>query len=107
MQVASRARQQGLLEWLARQLGLTAPAHAGVLPGDTTATGAQNPCALPAEALAFALECTARRCLSRLAMQYGERLRDVVNSARAKPAYGSALELQGLLNAVLSCQELS
>lgn len=60
----------------------------------------------PVEALAYALEAEARRCLVLMAGAYGgERLRHVVKDARAKPAFGAAGDVAAFVARVCSFEE--
>lgn len=102
--VAARARQSSSLELLARKVGLVPTGSSASAAAARAAAGAGSEvCRQPVEDVAFALEGAARACLNRLAMAYGDKLRDVLRDARAKPAHGSPAELAGLLSAVLAC----
>ncbi|KAG2498083.1 hypothetical protein HYH03_003841 [Edaphochlamys debaryana] len=95
---ATRSRQLGALERGARQLGLVG----GFVAGRITNVTLQ-----PAEEVAFAVEGVARNAVNRLALAYGDRLREafVREAPPTKPPYGSPSELASLLTSVLACQQ--
>ncbi len=95
-QAATRSRHPSTLEHLARAVGLVSTSLCGRVA---------NASLQPVEEVAFALEAVGRNCLNRLVLSYGDKLRDVLREARAKPSYGSVAELGALLGAVLSCQQ--
>ncbi|GLC39723.1 hypothetical protein PLESTB_000439100 [Pleodorina starrii] len=90
---ATRSRQTSSLERLARHVGLVSTAIAGRVTNVTLQ---------PVEEVAFALEAAARNTMHRLAIAYGDKLRECVQrEARAKPAYGTAADLATLLTSML------
>ncbi|GFR40748.1 hypothetical protein Agub_g1358, partial [Astrephomene gubernaculifera] len=91
---ATRSRHVSKLERLARHLGLVSTAITGRITNVTLQ---------PVEEVAFALEAVARNCVNRLALSYGDKLREcVLREARVKPAYGSMADLAALLTSMLA-----
>ncbi|KAG2433562.1 hypothetical protein HYH02_012679 [Chlamydomonas schloesseri] len=91
---ATRSRHSSTLERLARQVGLMSTSISGRVTNVTLQ---------PVDEVAFALEGMAHNAINRLALAYGDKLKEcVLREARTKPAYGSPTELAALLTFVLA-----
>ncbi|KXZ57024.1 hypothetical protein GPECTOR_1g925 [Gonium pectorale] len=97
LMAAARSRHASALERLARSVGLVSTTISGRVTNVTLQ---------PVEEVAFALETAARNCVNRLALAYGDKLRDcMLREARVKPPYGSMADLSAALTAILACQQ--